>query len=60
MDVQKLDQVEMAAEGNRMFWRQLLNSADVQHGKLYQLFVTKSKVTYFILRVHTGTCVSRN
>ena len=32
-----------------------------QHGNLHQLLlVTMSKVTYFILRVHTGTVVSHN
>ena len=33
-------------------------SAGIQHGKLRQSFGTMSTVTYFILRVHTGTCVS--
>ena len=30
------------------------------HGKLHRLSVTMSEVTYFILRVHTGTGVSHS
>ena len=37
-----------------------LYSADTQHRKLHQLSVTMNKVTYFILRAHTGTVVSHS
>ena len=35
-----------------------LNSAGTQHGNLHQLSVTMSRMTYFILRAHTGTGAS--
>ena len=34
-----------------------LYSAGTQHGNLQQLYVTISRLTYFILRAHTGTGV---
>ena len=37
-----------------------LHSTGTQHGNLHQLSVTMSRVTYFILRAHTGTCVSHS
>ena len=30
-----------------------------QHGNLHQSCVTTSRVTYFSLQAHTGTCISR-
>ena len=33
-------------------------SAGTQHGNLYQLSVTMSSVTFFILQAHTGAGVS--
>ena len=39
-----------------MFWE--LTFAGTQHGNLHQLPVTMSKVTHFILRGYTGTCIS--
>ena len=35
-----------------------LYSAGTKHGNLHRLSVTTSRVTYFILRAHTGTGVS--
>ena len=33
---------------------------DFEHGNLHQSSVTTSRVTYFILRAHIGTCVSHS
>ena len=41
------------------FWAYLY-SAGTQHGNLHQSSITTSRVTYFILRAHTGTGVSHN
>ena len=41
-----------------MFWN--LYSAGTQHGSLHQLSVTMIRVTYFVLRAHTGTGVSHS
>ena len=37
-----------------------LYSTDTQRGNLYQLPVNMSRLTYFILRAHTGTDVSHS
>ena len=35
-------------------------SRDAQHGNLHQLSVTMSRVTFLILRAHTGTGLSHS
>ena len=35
-------------------------STDTHQGNLHQSSVTMSRMTYFILRVHSGTCLTTN
>ena len=50
----------MLTQKNNTYFGAYLYAVGTQHGNMLQLSVTTSRVTYFILRVHTGTGVSHS